>query len=107
MNVHIAWIPEYLIEPADIDRFIQLDGHLASDDDYPDIHINLEGETMMIMLKDIDTIYAPPPSEEEQGSMVITLNTGEMLKPIYYSSQDHWPGYDIIDILSAFILIKR
>ncbi|CEG74577.1 hypothetical protein RMATCC62417_09764 [Rhizopus microsporus] len=107
MNVHIAWIPEYLIEPADIDRFIQLDGHLASDDDYPDIYINLEGETMVIMLKDIDTIYAPPPSEEEQGSMVITLNTGEMLKPIYYSSQDHWPGYDIIDILSAFILIKR
>ncbi|KAG1520686.1 hypothetical protein G6F52_007432 [Rhizopus delemar] len=103
INVFIAWIPEYLIEPNDIDRFIQLDGILASNHEYSDIQINLgEEETMMVMLKSISSLYICPPSLQDQGSIVITLKSGDILKPLFYSSKDHWPGCDIVDILSNF-----
>ncbi|KAI9475688.1 MAG: rab-GTPase-TBC domain-containing protein [Benjaminiella poitrasii] len=124
VEIMIAWIPEYLIEPHDIARFIELDGVLAADQGFPDVDLNMgEGETMTIALKNIYSLYICPPSIT-QGTIIITSQAGDILKPLWYSapqnnsSSDHhsshryldtasWPGYDIIDILSAFIPLQR
>lgn len=120
VDILIAWIPEYLIEPQDITRFVELDGVLASDQGFPSIALNLgQAETMTIALRNIYSLYVCPPSPTIQGSIVITSGTGDVLKPLWYSaSEDNsgsnyqldaatWPGYDIIDILSAFNPLKR
>lgn len=118
MEVLVAWIPEYLIEPQDIDTFIQLDGVLASDHGFPKIDVNLgQGETMTIGLKHVYSLYVCPPSIATQGSIVITSSSGDVFKPIWYSTTQDitgdlqldistWPGYDIIDILNAFIPMR-
>lgn len=110
----MAWIPEYLIEPKDIDLFMQLDGELASDHEFPNISLNLgQGETMAIGMKHVYSLYVCPPSPEAQGSIVITSKSGDVFKPIWFSTANglasdtaSWPGYDIIDILNAFIPIR-
>lgn len=106
-----------MIDPQDIPFFISLDGNLASDDGYPTIHLNYgEQETMAIALKNIDSLYVKPPSTQEQGSIVITSRSGDVLRPLWYSAteqpdfqSDHntWPGYDIIDILGCFNPMQR
>lgn len=113
----MAWIPEYLIDPQDISFFISLDGNLAADDGYPPVNLNYgQQETMAISLKHIDSLYVKPPSLQEQGSIVITSQSGDVLKPLWYSASEladaqldnnTWPGYDIIDILSCFNPMQR
>ena len=115
----IAWIPEYLIEPHDIIKFIELDGILASDQGFPSIDLNFgQSETMAIALRNVYSFYVCPPSPTVQGSIVITSRSGDVLKPLWYSASEQndrsyqmdsatWPGYDIIDILSAFNPLKR
>jgi hypothetical protein len=116
----IAWTPEYLIEPTDISKFIELNGVLASDQGFPSIALNLgQQETMTISLKNIYSLYICPPKLNAQGSIVITTRTGDVLQPLWYSaSEDYqqrsfqldsttWPGFDIIDILSAFNPLQR
>lgn len=119
MDILIAWIPEYLIEPHDIAKFIDLDGVLASDQGFPSIDLNFgQAETMTIALKNVYSLYVCPPSPTAQGSIVITSRSGDVLKPLWYSASEQgdnsyqtdsatWPGYDIIDILSAFNPLKR
>jgi hypothetical protein len=122
VDILIAWIPEYLIEPQDIAMFVQLDGILASDQGFPTIDLNLGEDAMTINLKNIYSLYICPPSLQAQGSIVITTRSGDVFKPIWYSSSGAgeqvieelleedkrtWPGYDIIDILSAFTPLKR
>ncbi|KAK4509503.1 trifunctional hydroxymethylpyrimidine kinase/phosphomethylpyrimidine kinase/thiaminase [Mucor velutinosus] len=116
VDVLIAWIPEYLIEPHDIVKFIELDGVLASDQGFPSIDLNFgQAETMTIALKNVYSLYVCPPSPSVQGSIVITSRSGDVLKPLWYSASEQasyqtdsatWPGYNIIDILSAFNPLK-
>lgn len=96
--------------------FIQLDGVLATDQGFPTFHLNMgERETMTISMKNVYSLYVCPPSMSTQGSIVITSRSGDVLKPIWYASAEDtnedrdvqsnittWPGYDIIDIISAF-----
>lgn len=109
-----------MIEPHDIALFIQLDGILASDRGFPSVQLNLgQAETMTIILKHVYSLYICPPSLATQGSIVITSRTGDVFKPIWYASAGSgqvpdleedkrtWPGYDVIDILSAFIPLQR
>lgn len=114
----IAWIPEYLIEAKDIHKFIDLDGVLASDDGFPSIVLNLgEHETMTINLKNVHSLYVCPPIANVEGSIVITNKTGDIFKPLWYSVSEEnqqsplgstaWPGFDIIDIISAFHPLQR
>ncbi|KAI7905898.1 rab-GTPase-TBC domain-containing protein [Cokeromyces recurvatus] len=121
VNILIAWIPEYLIEPHDITKFIELDGVLAVDQGFPTIDLNFgEEETMTIGIKNIHSLYICPPLSTTQGSIIITSRTGDILKPLWYSALNDstlyhncyldkasWPGYDIIDILDAFTPLKR
>lgn len=116
VDILIAWIPEYLIEPHDIVKFIELDGVLASDQGFPSIDLNFgQAETMTIALKNVYSLYVCPPSPTIQGSVAITSRSGDVLKPLWYSASEQasyqtdsatWPGYDIIDILSAFNPLK-
>ncbi|KAI8639229.1 rab-GTPase-TBC domain-containing protein [Parasitella parasitica] len=118
VDILIAWIPEYLIEPHDIANFIDLDGVLASDQGFPSIDLNFgQAETMTISLKSVYSFYVCPPSPATQGSIVITSIVGDVLKPLWYYASEQagpsyqlesatWPGYDIIDILSAFHPLK-
>jgi hypothetical protein len=62
---------------------------------------------MMVMLKSISSLYICPPSLQDQGSIIVTLKSGDILKPLFYSSKDHWPGCDIVDILSNFSPLER
>ncbi|KAI8059930.1 rab-GTPase-TBC domain-containing protein [Gilbertella persicaria] len=117
VNLCIAWIPEYLIEPHDIPQFVELDGLLASDQDFPSIGLNLgQGETTMMTLKNIYSLYICPPQPDKQGSIVITSKAGDVLKPLWYTANDQqdyeldkasWPGYNIIDILQAFHPLQK
>ncbi|KAF7726914.1 GTPase activating protein [Apophysomyces ossiformis] len=106
VNIAIAWIPEYLIEPEDLERFIQLDGMLASDQGFPSIKLNMgDRETTLIELLNTYSLYVCPPSSEEQGSVIITTREGDVLKPLWYEPHENssvWPGHNIIDILGAF-----
>jgi hypothetical protein len=115
IDILIAWIPEYLIEAHDITKFMELDGILATEQGFPTVDLNLgDRETMTISLKNIYSLYVCPPSMISQGSIVITSRSGDVLKPIWYSAAENndnnsteidistWPGYDIIDIISAF-----
>ncbi|KAI7896128.1 rab-GTPase-TBC domain-containing protein, partial [Mucor mucedo] len=116
VQVNVAWIPEYLIDPKDIDLFLQLDGDVASEHGFPSIGLNLgQGETMIIGLSHIHSLYICPPSIHAQGSIVITSKSGDVLKPIWFSTTtvndlqsdiNAWPGYDIIDVLNAFIPLR-
>ncbi|EIE81059.1 hypothetical protein RO3G_05764 [Rhizopus delemar RA 99-880] len=102
-NISLAWIPEYLIDLNDIDRFIQFDGELAFDHECPDIHLNT-AET--ISLEDVYSMSLMPPFPQRQGSIVIILKSGDSLEPMNYISEDRWPGYNIADILSVFTSFK-
>ncbi|CEP17529.1 hypothetical protein [Parasitella parasitica] len=119
VDVLVAWIPEHLIEPHDITKFIDLDGVLASDQGFPSIDLNFgQAETMTIALRNVYSFYICPPSPEAKGSIVITSGAGDVLKPLWWYSPSEqadrsyqldaatWPGYDIIDILSAFYPLK-
>ncbi|KAG0169620.1 GTPase activating protein [Apophysomyces sp. BC1034] len=111
VNIVIAWIPEYLIEPEDLERFIQLDGMLASDQGFPSIKINMgENETTLIELLNTHSLYVCPPTSDEQGSIIITTRAGDILKPLWYDPSEHmsaWPGHNILDILGAFAQLDR
>ena len=116
VDILLAWIPEYLIEPEDIPIFIQLDGELASEQGFPSVELNLgERETMTIAMKNVYSLYICPPTHASQGSVVITSRLGDVLQPIWHTpSQENaqldmetWPGYDIIDIISAFNPLQR
>ncbi|KAI8070079.1 rab-GTPase-TBC domain-containing protein [Thamnidium elegans] len=113
VDICMGWIPEYLIEPHDIAKLIELDGTLASDHGFPKIDLNMgQAETMIISLKNTHSLYVCPPSMAGQGSIVITAKSGDVMKPIWYSADNNtndlqvdlnnWPGYDIIDIINAF-----
>ncbi|KAI8332766.1 rab-GTPase-TBC domain-containing protein [Blakeslea trispora] len=112
VDVFIAWIPEYLIQSHDIPKFIELDGILASDQNFPTIELNLgQQETTIIALKSIYSLYLCPPTIDKQGHIAITSNSGDVLKPLWYAANHQhnfeldkqtWPGYTIADILGAF-----
>ncbi|KAI8972308.1 rab-GTPase-TBC domain-containing protein [Pilobolus umbonatus] len=117
-EIIVAWIPEYLIDPSDIPQFITLDGQLPTTDSFPLVQFNLgENETTTIALKNIDSLYLCPPSLFTLGSIIITSCSGDVFKPIWYSTHEHnrdykldkesWPGFNIVDILNAFIPITR
>ncbi|CAO3677177.1 unnamed protein product [Rhizopus stolonifer] len=103
IEILVSWIPEHLIDPIDISQFVELDGEVASDCDYPAFHLHIEE---MTLLNDIYSIYMCPPTLEQSGSIEVTLKSGIVLGSVVYSSQAHWPGYDIIDILNTFAPIK-
>lgn len=91
-----------------------MDGVLATDQGFPNVDLNLgDRETMTISLKNVYSLYVCPPSILTQGSIVITSRSGDVLKPIWYSTTENendihsWPGYDIIDIISAFNPLQR
>ncbi|KAI8377201.1 rab-GTPase-TBC domain-containing protein [Choanephora cucurbitarum] len=112
VNIFVAWIPEYLIQSHDIPKFIELDGILASDQNFPAVELSLgQQETTVIALKNIYSLYLCPPTTEKQGHVAITSNSGDVLKPLWYAA-DHqhnfeldkqtWPGFTIADVLGAF-----
>lgn len=92
---------------------------LATEQGFPTVHLNMgERETMTISMKNVYSLYVCPPSTTTQGSIVITSRSGDVLKPIWYAAAaqdtEHsqsdittWPGYDIIDIISAFHPMQR
>ncbi|KAI8337532.1 rab-GTPase-TBC domain-containing protein [Chlamydoabsidia padenii] len=107
MLLYLAWIPQHLIDPMDLNKFITLDDMLASDQGFPTIQLHMgHGETTVIALANIHSLYVRPPSLTEQGSIVITTTEGDVLRPLWYQPTNpfdsSWPGYNIVDILNAF-----
>lgn len=94
---------------------------LAAEQGFPTVHLNMgERETMTISMKNVYSLYVCPPSSAAQGSIVITSRSGDVMKPIWYAAAQDieedgnsqsdigtWPGYDIIDIISAFHPMQR
>lgn len=83
---------------------------------FPNIAWNSgEGEAMLIPIADIYSLYVCPPSSSHQpaiqnddhGSIIITTRQGDVLRPLWYHANASWPGYDIIDILGAFVVTQR
>lgn len=86
---------------------------------FPNIAWNSgEGEAMLIPIADIYSLYVcpPPPTSnhhqpaiqnDDHGSIIITTRQGDVLRPLWYHANASWPGYDIIDILGAFVVIQR
>ncbi|KAG2224587.1 hypothetical protein INT45_003727 [Circinella minor] len=113
VDILVAWIPEYLIEAKDLETFLQLDGILASEQDFPKVMLHTgQGESMIIPLFDIYSLYVCPPSamqvNEDKGSIIITTCRGDLLQPLWYrSSSSPWPGFDVLDIVGAFATVQR
>lgn len=88
---------------------------------FPNIAWNSgDGEAMLIPIADIYSLYVCPPSSsasssssnqpiqnDDHGSIIVTTRQGDVLRPLWYHATAAWPGYDIIDILGAFIMIQR
>ncbi|KAI8149104.1 rab-GTPase-TBC domain-containing protein [Fennellomyces sp. T-0311] len=110
VDILVAWIPEYLIEPQDLDTFIQLDGSLASEQGFPTVTLRTgQAESMIIPLFDIYSLYVCPPSAsrtEDRGSIIITTGRGDLLQPLWCRSEP-WPGFDVLDIIGAFATVRR
>ncbi|ORX46044.1 RabGAP/TBC [Hesseltinella vesiculosa] len=109
--IYLAWIPYHLIDPLDKHYFTCLDGGLASDQEFPAIHLHMGlGETTVIAINTIHSLYVHPPSPNQQGSIVITTSQGDVLRPLWYQPTnpfDAWPGYNVLDILKAFVDIEK
>ncbi|SAM07207.1 hypothetical protein [Absidia glauca] len=110
--LYLAWIPEHLIDPMDLNKFMTLDNVLASDQGFPTIQLHMGyGETTVIALANVHSLYVRPPTTEEQGSIVITTSEGDVLRPLLYQPTNpfdsSWPGYNIVDILNAFVDLER
>ncbi|KAI8339205.1 rab-GTPase-TBC domain-containing protein [Chlamydoabsidia padenii] len=109
--VFLAWIPEYLIDPVDLDKFITLDNVLASHQGFPSIQLHMGyDETILVDLRNIKSLKITPPKSPEVGSIVITTAIGHTLRPLWYEPfhpiDSPWPGYNIVDIINAFVDIK-
>ncbi|KAI8093217.1 rab-GTPase-TBC domain-containing protein [Halteromyces radiatus] len=110
--LYIAWIPQHLIDPIDWHKFLTLDSALPSDQGFPTIQLHMGyGETTVIALSNIHSLYVRPPTTDLQGSIVITTTEGDVLRPLWYQPTNpfdaSWPGYNIIDILGAFVEIEK
>ncbi|CAO3589695.1 unnamed protein product [Absidia cylindrospora] len=110
--LYLAWIPQHLIDPMDMNKFMTLDNILASDHGFPTIQLNMGyGETTVIALANIHSLYVRPPTSDVQGSIVITTTEGDVLRPLWYQPTNpfdsSWPGYNIIDILNAFVDLEK
>ncbi|KAI8882738.1 RabGAP/TBC [Backusella circina FSU 941] len=116
IDILISWIPEYAIEPHDLSLFLQLDGIVAADDGFPLFELHKQSNS--IQLGQIASLYVSPPTATTQGSIIITSCTGEIQPQLLFSATEHdpmntelnsraWPGYDIMDVLSAFEPIQN
>lgn len=56
---------------------------------------------MTVRLSNVYSIYVRPPQD-----MIITMRHGDILDPLYWSG-GRWPGYDILDVLGAFVPLQR
>ncbi|KAI8060736.1 rab-GTPase-TBC domain-containing protein [Gongronella butleri] len=109
--LYLAWLPYHLVDPLDKHYVTSLDGGIASDQEYPAITMHMgNAETTIIALHSIHSLYIHPPTDQQQGSIVITTKQGDVLRPLWYQPTnpfDAWPGYNILDILRAFVDIER
>ncbi|KAI9499374.1 rab-GTPase-TBC domain-containing protein [Zychaea mexicana] len=107
VDILVAWIPEYLVEAKDLETFLQLDGTLASEQGFPTVTLDTgQGESMIIPLFDIYSLYVCPPStfntNEDSGSIIITTSKGDLLQPLWYrTNASPWPGFDVLDIIET------
>jgi hypothetical protein len=88
-----------------------LDGIVAADDGFPIFELHKQSNG--IRLCQMSSLYVCPPTPTTQGSIVITTCSGEIQPQLLFSATQHdqlntelnaraWPGYDIMDVLSAF-----
>ncbi|CAO3623278.1 unnamed protein product [Cunninghamella echinulata] len=111
-NLYLAWIPQYLIDPFDVHEFNTLDNSLATDQGYPNIRLHIgHNETTIISISKIHSLYIHPPRNCELGSIVITTVEGDVLRPLWYKSNNPfdvtWPGYNIVDILTVLVNLQK